>query len=140
MSKPIQFYLATRLENIETAKAVIETLQSRGLVCTYDWTTHGPVWAGGKERLEEVAIKELGGVFDADVVIVILPGGRGTHVEMGFAMGLGKPIILVGDGRNFEAHEGTCAFYHCEENYTCAFTMQDIFKKLVEIFPRENFD
>ena len=41
-----------------------------------------------------MADQELEAVKNADVLIVLLPGGFGTHVEIGAALALGKPVIL----------------------------------------------
>ena len=40
------------------------------------------------------ALAEIAAVEEADVLIVLLPGGYGTHVEIGVALALGKPVIL----------------------------------------------
>ena len=34
------------------------------------------------------------GIKRADAVIVLMPGGYGTHVEIGAAIALGKPILI----------------------------------------------
>lgn len=80
---------------------------------TYDWSVHGSVKLTSKERLQEVAAKELGAVLEADFVVVLLPGGYGTHVELGLALASGKEVILHSeDGAFFDPSEKTCAFYH----------------------------
>lgn len=93
----IRYYIATALERAEDHRRLSDALNARGWTCTYDWTAHGSVQGQGAARMAEVAEAEMRGVIGADVVIVLLPGGRGTHAEMGIAIGAGIPVVLVGD-------------------------------------------
>lgn len=80
---------------------------------SYDWTSHGSVKSVSKERLEEVALLELNGVSNADFVIVLLPGGGGTHLELGYALAKEKKVFLHSeDPQLFELGPQTNAFYH----------------------------
>lgn len=109
----MKFYIATRLENHALHNDVRDALVARGHKITYDWTIHGPVWRDGVARIQEVCAAELQGVYAADVVVVLLPGGRGTHAELGAALARGKSLILWHpDHVMFEASPETCAFYH----------------------------
>ena len=42
----------------------------------------------------EYATFESQGILDSDVVIILLPAGRGAHIELGMALALNKRIIL----------------------------------------------
>lgn len=119
------FYIAGRLENVAQVQVVRDTLLARGWKCTYDWTIAGPI-TGSSAALQEVAEKEMKGVLTAEVVFVLLPGGRGTHVELGLAIAAQRSMptkkifiwaptaqqVLLGTGRE------TCAFYHTCETIT----------------------
>jgi hypothetical protein len=112
----MKFYVATALENVEEQKRVVTALLALGHECSYDWSVHGSVQRDGPERIREVAVNELRGVLDADLVVVLLPGGRGTHTELGFALACSelvttkkKYIILVGPGE--DASGRLAAFY-----------------------------
>jgi len=108
----MRFYIATTLSNAERARQVRDRLQAHGHVTSYDWTIHGGVGHLGREALGIAAIGELTGVLSADVVIVLLPGGRGTHAELGMALAASKPIILWDEpGGAFVVDNTTCAFY-----------------------------
>lgn len=111
---PIQFYIATRLENAAGHREIRDRLLQMGWACSYDWTVHGSVQREGKERIAEVARMEEAGVRSADIVIVLLPGGRGTQAELGMAIALRKPIFIFADPEHgfFAQDERTCAFYH----------------------------
>ena len=110
----MKFYIATRLEQAARHRQLAHALTGGGHVLTYDWTVHGNVRKDGEVRLRETAIAETRGVVEADVLIGLLPGGRGTHVEIGMALGLGKPVLLWSEKEHglFEADDRTCAFYH----------------------------
>jgi len=92
---------------------VKDALGILGHEITYDWTLHGSVKSVSKERLREVAALELDSISKADFVVVLLPGGYGTHTELGFAIGKGKKIFLhTEDSLLFELGPQTNVFYH----------------------------
>ena len=108
----MKYYIATKLENHAEHTRLRDLLDSRGHRCTYDWTVHGAVYGSGLARCREVAELETNGVKDADTVIMLWPGGRGTHVELGIALALDKRCVLVS---SVEGHHAAtpevCAFY-----------------------------
>lgn len=104
---------ATRLERAGDHNRLRDLLEADGHHITYDWTHHGAVYGRGVDGIREVAKDEARGVVEADVVFVLLPGGRGTHVELGIALGLDKPVLIVSDDpATTGAVKETCAFYH----------------------------
>ncbi len=113
------YYIASGLENFERVRALKRVLDEAGWRHTYDWTVHGSVQRE-PGRLAEVAKYEVSGVFRADVVIVLLPGGRGTHVELGIALGTAAtveptPRIVIytpASEEDFGTGGKTCVFYH----------------------------
>ncbi len=108
----MKFYVATRLERAARAELVALHLTLAGHDVTYPWWQHGAVGREGSERLIQVSILEAQGVLTADAVIVLLPGGRGTHAELGIALGAGKPIIVFDEtAEAFQLTDATCAFY-----------------------------
>jgi hypothetical protein len=111
--RSLKFYIATRLERTGDHKALARELVQAGHAITYDWTVHGSVQ--GPQRIREVAQAELAGIKAADVVIVLLPGGRGTHAELGMALALGKPVIILGDLKDTGGRH--CAFYYLAHHW-----------------------
>ena len=108
----MRYYIATALERAGDRNALAKALNARGWSCTYDWTAHGSVQGQGAARMAEVAAAELLGVITADVVIVLLPGGRGTHCELGAALAARVPVVLVGHATDlFDASGRKCSFY-----------------------------
>lgn len=89
----MKYYIASKLENHAAHNRLRDVLAELGHQITYDWTPHGPVYGSGLDRVREVAELETKGVLDADFVVVLWPGGRGTHVELGMALAADKPVI-----------------------------------------------
>lgn len=114
MTQPTKFYIASRLENASRVKALKAILENQGWIHSYDWTVHGSVQNAGARVIREVAEAEARGVDDAHVVVVLLPGGRGTHTELGMAIALRKRIVILSESEEIDfGQDGrTCAFYH----------------------------
>ncbi len=122
----MRFYIASKLENAAAVSRLASALKAAGHEHTYDWTPHGSIKAEGRERLNEVGEMELAGVLTADVIIVLLPGGRGTHIEIGIALGAGKKIILCAkDDAFFNYDENTTSFYWCNGVTQCVGSEED---------------
>lgn len=103
----MKFYVATGLANHEKAARVRDLLCTLGHYITEDWTIAGISDPLDPRLSEEEAFEkakgpkdiiegdlaaageaDLTGVTSADCVIVVLPGGRGTHTELGIALGV----------------------------------------------------
>jgi hypothetical protein len=109
----MKYYIATSLLRIPEHNLVRDALSGCGHTLSYDWTLHGSVQSVSIERLQEVAILELGAILEADFVVVLLPGGKGTHLELGFAMGNHKKIFLHSEDPSlFDLGPQTNAFYY----------------------------
>ena len=109
----MKYYIATSLSRAAHHNLVRDALESFGYKISYDWTLHGSVKLVSKERLQEVAVHELSGISESEFVVVLLPGGSGTHLELGFAIARGKKIFLHSEDQTlFELGPQTNAFYH----------------------------
>lgn len=119
-----KFYIATSLSRAKDHNFVRDHLLARGHVLTYDWTHHGSVKTTTLEMLNRVAHKEFEGVGAADFVVVLLPGGFGTHVEIGAAIAFGKKVVIHSEDKEvFMPSDKTNAFYHHQgiEKLSCPF-------------------
>lgn len=109
----MKYYIATTLSRAAEHNVARDAIQEYGYQLTYDWTTHGSVQSVSKERLREVATLEMEAVSAADFLVVLLPGGFGTHVEIGVALGRVIPIYIHSeDPKCFDLGPQTNAFYH----------------------------
>lgn len=108
----MKFYIASKLTNHKQVSMLAKALTAAGHTLTYDWTCHCSMQDMNEERIQTIAMAETNGVLHADCVIVVLHGGKGTHAELGIAIGAGKKIILCSpDDSPCKADGNTCAFY-----------------------------
>lgn len=106
---PKRFYVSSRKDRSKEANALADTLIAQGWERTFKWTDLGDATA---ESHAATAEAELQGVREADVLIVLLPGGLGTHVEIGAALALGKPVILHAPDQKTLETPYPCVFHY----------------------------
>lgn len=108
----MKFYIASKLENYEQVQNLSKLLKDLGWEHTYDWTVHGSIKETDTETLKSVGKKETDGVKSADIVIILTPQGRGTHVELGIAIALNKIVYICHeDDKYFRCDDNTSTFY-----------------------------
>lgn len=123
----MKYYIATSTERVPAHNKVRDELQKRGYQITYDWTSHGSVRHTSTSRLKEVAELEMQGILSADFVLVLLPGGKGTHVELGLSLASGKKTFVHSeDPSMFEIGPQVCAFYHAPEIVRLTCPIQEV--------------
>ncbi|NOU83169.1 group-specific protein [Paenibacillus sp. LMG 31459] len=108
----MKFYIASSLKNVESVRQLAVSLKAQGFQHTYDWTTHSNI--DSISKLRNIGQEEVAGVMDADVVIVLFPAGKGSHVELGIALGAGKKIYLYSSTNELNELGNTCTFYHVD--------------------------
>ena len=127
----MKFYIASKLENYEQVKSLASLLKLDGWEHTYDWTVHGSVKETDIDMLKSVGQKEFDGVKNADVVIVLTPQGRGTHVELGIALALNKSIYICHeDDKYFQCNDDTSVFYWHENVTHYVGSVEDLAKTI----------
>jgi nucleoside 2-deoxyribosyltransferase len=107
-----RFFLSTRKDRATEANAISAALETHGWVRTFVWSA---VEGADTDQRSAMAIADLQGVCDADVLIVLLPGGYGTHVEIGAALALNKPVILHSPDRQTLERPYPCVFHYHPE-------------------------
>ncbi|SET24306.1 Nucleoside 2-deoxyribosyltransferase [Oceanobacillus limi] len=88
----MKFYIASGFENKDLVQYVRDELKKEGHLHTYDWTQN--VRATTEDKLGAIGELEKQAVADCDFLVLLLPGGRGTHTELGMALAYGKPVFL----------------------------------------------
>lgn len=105
----MKFYVGSSMKNCQQVRWYAEALEDEGWEWAYDWTEHtGEITL---EVLAQIGQQEQRGIADSDVVIILLPAGRGAHVELGMALALGKKVFLCADSREDFSLENTVSFY-----------------------------
>lgn len=112
------FYVASSLSNHVQVSNLIRLLRAAGHVCTFDWTPNATLqWDETdkhalRTKLGVIAADEINRVICAENVIVLLPGGYGTHVELGSALLTNADIFLCyTDEAHLKAGGKYCAFH-----------------------------
>lgn len=121
-----RFYVASSFRNIDNVRYVAQTLESKGYVNTYDWTQNASACDAGTVTLGDlrsIGQHERDAVIGADVVVILLPGGKGTHVELGIAIAQGRRTILHSPDEVINNLETTSTFYHLPELEKCHGTL-----------------
>lgn len=120
----MKFYIASSLKNIDQVKYVSKRLKNKGFIHTYDWTVNENVTT--LEELKAIGQKEKNAVIEADFVVVLLPAGKGSHIELGIAMGNDKKIYLYSPNKEVDNIEKTSTFYHLPEIEKCFGTIDEL--------------
>lgn len=123
-----KFYVASSFNNIDTVRYVSNYLKNRGFIQTYDWTKNQR--ASTLDDLKVIGSQEKNAVKEADFIIVLLPAGKGSHIELGLALGLGKKIYLYSPNGDIDNFETTTTFYHLPEVEKCLGSIEDLIEKV----------
>ncbi|HDR8093602.1 nucleoside 2-deoxyribosyltransferase [Bacillus cereus] len=104
----MNFYIASGFQNKHLVRSVANELKHAGWHHTYDWTKNERV--ANEEQLREIGQAEQNAVKKADVFLLILDGGNGSHTEFGMAIALEKTIYVYQAENPLQT-----TFYHLPE-------------------------
>ncbi|MCG8434331.1 MAG: nucleoside 2-deoxyribosyltransferase [Gammaproteobacteria bacterium] len=108
----MKVYVAGKLTDRAIVKDVMKAIRDLGHQITFDWTVRGSV-ADRPDLRASVADSEIYGVQEANCLVVVLPGGRGTHVELGAALARGKSVYMLHlEEDSKDEYEYECVFYY----------------------------
>lgn len=100
-------YIAAPSELREQAAICKRVLELEGTIkVSSRWITMELFGSSDPNYLQTWAENDLADVKDADIVMLINPesfrtsGTGGRHVEVGYALALGKPVLVVGEQTN----------------------------------------
>lgn len=88
----MNFYIASSLQNKDLVQYVGLKLSSEGYKQTYDWTLNQR--ATTETHLHRIGTLEKNAIQACDIFILLLPAGKGSHVELGMALALKKHIYI----------------------------------------------
>ena len=106
----MKIYVASGWSNRKAAYSLMEELMNLGCWVTHNWTKIPEEQSMSEIGCRAIAEVDLRSVQVADVVIVLLPGGNGTHTELGYALACGKPVVIY-DSDHFPSPERVM-YYH----------------------------
>lgn len=117
------FYIASSLKNKENVKFVSERLKQEGFIHTYDWTQNGQITS--LEQLRDIGLKEMNAVKESNFIVVLLPAGKGSHIELGIALGNDIKAYLYSQNDEMNDLEKTSTFYHLNGIHKCKGSLED---------------
>ena len=106
----MKFYIGSGMKNCELVNYYSAALKEKGWHQTYDWVKNVNDDVAIADMIEYAKLEKQG-VMDSDVVIILLPAGRGAHIELGMALALNKQLFLCSATDQEFSIENTVAFY-----------------------------
>ncbi|CAN7403880.1 nucleoside 2-deoxyribosyltransferase [Rossellomorea sp. LjRoot5] len=126
----MKFYIGSSFANKDHVRYVSDRLEQKGFIQAYDWTRNER--ASTVKDLQHIGQNEKDAIIDSNVVIIMLPGGKGSHVELGIALGLEKRIILYSPNDEVHDFANTTTFYHLPEVEKCSGSKEELLEYVLE--------
>jgi len=103
----MKVYVASTLSNADNVRKIYDKLKSFGIEISYDWTSfHFTKDDTNIDEIKNVALNELLGAIDCDLLLLVAPAKLGAHVELGAALASrilrGSPEIVFLTDENIE--------------------------------------
>lgn len=126
----MKFYIGSGMKNSELVNYYAKKLEENGWEHTYNWTKN----IDGNSSVEDLikySKEEQQGIIDADVVIILLKAGRGSHIELGMALALNKKIFLCSPTEDEFTLENTVGFYQLPNIIKLVGTKDENIKEII---------
>lgn len=128
----MKFYIGSGMKNCELVNYYSKILEENGFNHTYNWTKNISNYETIEDLIEYSKLEQKG-IRDADVVIILLPAGRGTHIELGMALELNKKIFLCSNTDDEFSIENTVNFYQLPQIERLVGNTDDIIKQILNM-------
>ena len=109
----MKFYIGSGFKNAELVNEFSKKIQSHGWEHTFNWTKYISEYETIEDLIKYSELEQKG-IEQADAVIIILPAGRGTHIELGMAIALNKKIYLYSNSKEEFDQKNIVAFYQLQ--------------------------
>lgn len=126
----MKFYIGSGLKNYKLVNYYAKILKENGLEETYNWVKNIKNDITKKD-LEKYAKEETQAIVNSDIIIILLPAGRGTHVELGMALTINKKIFLCSETNEEFNIKNTVAFYELPNIIKLVGTPDENIKKII---------
>ena len=128
----MKFYIGSGMKNCELVNYYSKKLEEKGWKHTYNWAKN----INGDETIKdliEYSKLEQQGIIDSDVVIILLPAGRGTHIELGMALALNKKVFLCSETKEEFSVENTVNFYQLPDIVRLVGTADENLREIIKL-------
>lgn len=127
----MKFYIGSGMKNAKLVDLYANLLMENHWEQTYSWTKNLSDEESFDEMLEYATL-ELQGIKNSDVVIILLPAGRGLYIELGMALGLEKKIFLISNSEEEFNALNTVAFYALPQITKLVGNVEDNVEKILK--------
>lgn len=131
----MKFYIASSFSNQEMVKHLGRMLTGQGHEQTYDWTLNSK--AENTAALAAIGQLEKAAVLEADAFFILLPAGKGSHIELGLALATEKKVYLFSEEAAVYDFSATTTFYHLPEVERVIGTLDDLVRMATETIANE---
>jgi hypothetical protein len=128
----MNFYVASSFQNKVVVRTVSQQLKQLGWHHTYDWTQNER--ANSHEDLRKIGTLEKQAIANSEVVVVLLPGGKGSHIELGLAIAWQKRTFLYSPNKEAVDMQTTSTFYHLPEVQICEGSIEELISTICNSF------
>ena len=128
----MKFYVGSGMKNCGLVNEYSKKLKETGCQQTYDWVKNVNDDVDINDMIEYAKLEKQG-IANADVVIILLPAGRGAHIELGMALALGKKIFLCSTTNEEFNIENTVAFYELPDIVKLVGTTDENLKQILSL-------
>jgi len=135
----MKFYIGSGMKNCELVNYYSNILKENGWQQTYDWVKNINADVNIDDMIEYASLEKQG-IIDSDVVIILLPAGRGAHIELGMAMALDKKIFLCSTTKEEFNIENTVAFYELPTIIKLVGSADSNLKKIFNLLATDNIE
>ncbi len=134
----MKFYVGSGMKNAKLVDYYQEKLEEAGWEQTYNWVENinNDI---NIDEIREYAKLEQEGVMNSDVVVILLPAGRGAHIELGMSIALNNKTFLCSATEDEFSIENTVAFYELPNVVKLIGTADENIKEILK-FSKEKSD
>lgn len=126
----MKFYIGSGFYNVNHVRQLRDHLIEQGHTHTYDWTVNER--AASIVDLREIGSKEFEAIRTSDFVVILLPAGKSSHVELGIALGADVPLFIHDAANRFDDFETTSTFYHLSHVIKLTGSLEDIPSRIAD--------
>ncbi|MGD6854531.1 nucleoside 2-deoxyribosyltransferase [Bacillus infantis] len=126
----MKFYIGSSFANTHQVRELAAFLKEQGFRQTYDWTSNSR--AEDAEELRSIGEAEFAAVKEADFVVIHRPAGKGSHIELGLALGFGKRVYLYAEEDLKDSPAEASTFYFLQQVIHMSGTFEELKKELIK--------
>lgn len=106
----MKFYIGAGFKNAELVRNLSKKLKAKGWIHTYNWAENIKENETVEDMMEFSKLEQKA-IKDSDIIIIFMPAGRGTHIELGMAIAYNKKIYLCSKNKDDFDIRNTVNFY-----------------------------